>query len=363
MPDPFVFLDAHLDIAWNKVQYNRDFLMAAADKRALESGKVVEERNGQSIVGLPDLLRGRFAVVFGTIFTAPDWAVMTEGDQGYATPQQAHQQGMEQLDYYHRLADSDPRIVLIQTTKDLADVLATWTDDAPEDSRKLGILAALENSDPIREPRSFYEWYERGVRSVGIAWGETRYSGGTPYKGRGNGPLTDLGRELLDQMANLNAILDLSHISAAAFPQALDRYEGQVICSHSNPRTFRDTERHLTDDMIRRLADHNGVIGLVPYNNFLRSDYKPGEPRALTPLTRYIDVIDYVCQLTGSAAHVGIGSDYDGGFGLGQIPEGLESIADLPQIVPLLRERGYSESDIQDIAGGNFLRILRATLP
>jgi membrane dipeptidase len=144
----------------------------------------------------------------------------------------------------------------------------------------------------------------------------------------------------------------------------VDRYEGTaIIASHSNPRKFRNSDRHLSDDMIRRLVERDGVMGIVMYNNFLSDNWKKGDNRATLPYTVILDAIDYVCQLSGSAAHVGIGTDWDGGFGLESIPGGLDTVTDLWQLGDALRSRGYSEADVEAILGGNMLRKLRQSLP
>jgi membrane dipeptidase len=238
-------------------------------------------------------------------------------------------------------------------------VLATWADGKEMTDHRQGLVMLMENADPILEPQQFEEWYDRGVRIVGPAWQGTRYAGGT-----GNpGPLTSLGYELLDIMASFNAILDLSHLAEEACLQAIDRYEGVIIASHSNPRKFRDTDRHLADNTIRLLAERDGVMGIVPYNRFLSDTWTYTDGKKGLPLSVVIDAIDYVCQLTGSAAHVGFGTDFDGGFGLESIPEGLDTIADIYNIGTALSERGYEAKDVEAILSGNMLRKLRQALP
>lgn len=362
-PDPQIILDAHEDIAWNALQYGRDFAVGAYQKRQQEANTEIPQRNGVATIGLPDALLGRVGIIFGTIFSLPAWAKFESNDEGYETAAQAYQMGMRQLDVYHRLADDHERIVLVQTQADLSAVLATWAEGTDFAKHKVGIVLLMESADPIQEPKAFEEWYEHGVRIVGPAWSATRYSGGTTRAGRGPGPLTNLGQELLEVMESFNAILDVSHMSEQAFFEALDRYGGPIIASHSNTRRFRDTDRHLTDDMIRRLMERNGVIGVVPFNAFLRNDYAAGDPKQRTPLSKLIDVIDHLCQVSGSAQHVGIGSDFDGGFGSKSIPAEMDTVADLQLIGPALAARGYTPDDIVAVLSGNFLRILRAALP
>jgi len=356
-----IVVDAHQDIAYNALCYGRDYRHSALETRRLETDPALIARRGSATIGLPDALLGRVGVIFSTLFVAPHdgddsqpWSKFT-----YKTPREAYQLASAQLDYYNRLADETDKIQIIKTQADLDAVLASWEDGKDIADHKQGFVLLMESADPILEPKQFEEWYERGVRIVGPAWAGTRYAGGTGHPG----PLTPLGYELLDVMMSFNAVLDLSHLAEEACLQALDRYEGIIIASHSNPRRFRDTDRHLTDQIIQRLAEHDGVMGVVLYNRFLSNDWRGGDPKSDVPLVVVADAIDYVCQLTGSAAHVGIGSDFDGGFGMESIPEGLDTVTDLMHIGTLLRSRGYTEADIEAVLSGNMLRKLRQALP
>lgn len=350
-----IFVDAHQDIAWNALGYERDYRTSALKHRQNEVGKGYPA----ATVGLPDSLLGRVGIVFATLFAMPQAAAsLSRGAlKSYDTPREAYQQALTQLDYYQRLSDEDERIVLVRRQSDLDTVLKSWAEGTETKDHKQGLVVLMEGADPIIEPPQFEEWYERGVRIVGTAWQQTRYSGGT----RTPGGLTHLGNELLEVMASFNAVLDLSHMAEQAYHEALERYEGQIIASHSNPRRFCNSDRHLSDDMIRLLGERDGVIGVVLFNRFL--DDKWGKGDAKLPTTIVADAIDHICQLTGSARHVGLGSDFDGGFGSESIPEDMDTSGDLNVIVPILKERGYSDEDIDLIASGNFLRVLRGTLP
>jgi len=354
-----LIVDAHEDIAYNALRFGRDYRQSALHKRQLEAG--TDHPNGIATVGLPEALLGRVGIVCATLFTAPADApgAASLNTMSYKTPAEAFQQASQQMDYYQRLADETETIQLVRTQAELDAVLETWQPGKEIADHRQGMVILMENGDPIVEPKQFEEWYERGVRVVGPAWAASRYCGGTGQPGG----LTNLGRELLEIMAGFNAILDLSHMAEEAFLEALDRYTGIVIASHSNPRRFRTTDRHLSDEMILGLAQRDGVMGIVPYNNFLSNEWKKGSPRSDVPFSVVLDAIDTVCQLTGSAAHVGIGSDFDGGFGVENIPAGMNTVTDLWQIGEGLRERGYSEADIDAITSGNFLRKLRQSLP
>jgi membrane dipeptidase len=360
--DPDIIVDAHEDIAYNAILFNRDFTRNTYLTRKLEAGQPLPAApRGIATSGLPNALLGRVGVLFGTLFVAPS-RVSSGYEPSYETPAQAYKQALDQLDVYYRLAESDhsaERIVLVTNQAALESVLATWADGIDFAAHKLGIVLAMESADSIPEPKAFEEWYERGVRSVGLAWHGTRYSGGTGDPG----PLTTLGRELLEVMESFNAILDLSHMAEEAYLEAVERYGGPIIASHSNPRKFCNTDRHLSDFMIRQLAERDGVMNIVLYSAFLRDDWSETDPKSKTPLETVIAAIDHVCQVTGSARHVGIGSDFDGGFGVKDIPAELDTVTDLQLIGPRLAAWGYTPEDVKSILGGNMLRILRTALP
>lgn len=347
-----IIVDAHQDIAYNYLVNQNDYTVAVYKKRQ-------QKTTYPPTLGLPDALIGRVALVFATIFVAPADAPLFENEPAYKDARHADQLARKQIDYYERLVGESEQLRLVKNAADLEAVLETWHDGRPVHQRQQGLVLLMEGADPILEPKAFEEWYEMGVRIVGPAWHKTRYSAGTGAPGS----LTPLGLELLEVMADAGALLDLSHLAEEAFYQALDRYEGPLIASHSNPRRFRNSDRHLSDEMIRLLAERDGVMGTVIYNNFLHLTWRSGDNRALVPYQTVLDVIDHVCQVTGSARHVGIGSDLDGGFGVESVPQGLDTVGDLWWIGEGLRNRGYGESDIEAILGGNFLRKLRETLP
>jgi membrane dipeptidase len=162
-------------------------------------------------------------------------------------------------------------------------------------------------------------------------------------------------------MQRLGMALDTSHLSEESFWQAMESFQGPVLASHSNCRALVPRARELSDEMIRAIAERNGIIGISPGNFFL----VPGWSRDPKPvsLERMVAHIDHVCQLVGDAHHVGIGSDLDGGFGRNETPTELETIADLLKLSDVLRGAGYAQSDINHIMGANWLRFLERALP
>lgn len=357
-----IIVDAHQDIAWNALNNGRDFRMSAWAKRRRETDPVFLRRYGRAMSGLPEAILGRVALIGATLFVSPAWTKMYPDEKIlYTTPQEAYFLALRQLDYYQRLADETPQIDLVRTQADLDAVLATWAEGTGLDDHHVGLIALMEGADPILEPAQVEEWYARGLRVVGPAWTATRYSGGT----KAVGPLTGLGRELLDVMESYGMVLDLSHMAPEAASEALERYSGPLFAGHANPLHFRKDrpDRNLSDDIIRGIAAHGGAVGIMPYNLFLREGWAPGDRKSLVTMDRVLAAIDHVCQVTGSARHVGIGSDFDGGFGSASTPLEFETVADLWEIRGALAGHGYAPEDITAILSGNMLRVLRAGLP
>jgi membrane dipeptidase len=209
----------------------------------------------------------------------------------------------------------------------------------------------------VRDPQELEEWYERGVRIIGPAWDDTRYAGGA---WRDGGGFTKEGHALMEGMADLGFVLDVTHLSDKATHEALERYEGSIVASHSNARALVPGPRQLDDRQIRRLAERDGVVGVVLYNRFLKAGYARTDPKESVTIADVVAHIDHICQLLGSAAHVGIGSDLDGGVGREDIPAEMDTVADLKLLVPALAGCGYSEDDVAGIMGGNWLRKMRS---
>ena len=346
--------------------YGRDYTRSVHETRRLEVGTLIPERNGDCTVGWPDYQRGQVAAVFATLFVTPGRKKEAGDVIFYADGAAAHRLYRQQIDLYRKLADSHPdKFRLVASVKDLDSVIEHWSKPVGEgEGHPVGLIYLMEGADGIRSPHELGEWYDLGLRIIGLAWVGTRYTGGTGEPG----PLTEEGRRLLSAMMDYHFILDLSHMDWAAAYESLDRYEGPVIATHANCAALMkgsDSNRHLPDDVIRGLIERDGVIGLIPLNTFLKVGWlrKSGSRREEVPLDTYIAHIDHICQLAGNANHAAIGSDFDGGFGVQSIPPELDSIADLQKVAEKLIERGYTESEAANVLGGNWLRFLRKHLP
>jgi membrane dipeptidase len=219
----------------------------------------------------------------------------------------------------------------------------------------------MEGADPIVEPRQVEWWWNHGLRVVGLAhYGQGHYAYGTG----GEGPLTSRGVELLRELRRAGMIVDLTHSSDPSFFQAMELFDGPVIASHNNCRALVPGDRQYSDEQILRLIDRGGVIGAALDAWMLLPGYVKGEtPRERVPLENVVDHIDHVCQLAGNSNHAAIGSDLDGGFGTEQTPDGLDTIADLQKLDGLLKARGYTDEDVDNIFHANWLRFFTRWLP
>lgn len=360
-------IDGHQDLAYNALTFNRDSRRCAAETRLLEKDSPYPQHTGHTTVGWPDFQRGQVAVIFSTIFQAhrrylkADWEKLA-----YTTFAEARQVHYLQLDHYHRLAESAPdKFRLVLTRRDLDAVLAPWSTAPaayPTVTHPVGLLLVMEGAEGIEDPRELEEWWQKGLRIIGLVWSGGRFCGGSNEPGG----FTPLGHQMLEVMTGTGFALDLSHMNEISVLQALDSYPGTVIASHANARALlKDVqgERHLTDQAIRRLAERGGVMGVIPFNRFLLPGWANTDDRALVTLEHVLAQIDHICQLTGSAQHVALGTDFDGGFGWPAIPLEMDTIADLQKLDPLMARRGYAAGDIADIFGGNWQRILHQVLP
>lgn len=361
-----LIIDSHQDLAWNMLTYGRDYTRSVRETRQIEAGTATPERNGDCIVGWPEYQQGRVAVVFSTLYATPAKKKEAGDLLVYKDPESAHRLYRDQVDVYRKLADSHPdKFRLIASTPELDSVIEHWSRSGQEaDGHPVGLIYLMEGAEGIRSPHELAEWWDLGLRMIGLAWAGTRYCGGTGEPG----PLTDEGRQLLSAMSDFNFLLDLSHMDEAAAYESLDRYEGPVMATHANCAALMrgaETNRHLPDDVIRGLIEREGVIGVIPLNAFLKVGWlrKNGSRREEVSLDVLIAHIDHICQLAGNSEHAAIGSDFDGGFGLQSIPPELDSVADLQVIGRKLLDRGYSETDAANVLGGNWLRFLRRNLP
>ncbi len=360
-----LIVDAHADLAYNALKYGRDYSLSAAEIRRREVGSYAVADNENATVGWEDYQRGQVALVFATLYAMPArWSRNSPAAaQVYKTFEEANQLCRAQLDFYRRLTDSKPDMFRLVTSRaELEETLRLWQAPAPG-ARPVGLIPLMEGADAIRGADELEEWHELGLRLIGLAWVGTRYSGGWNEPG----PLTPEGRKLLAAMADFNFILDLSHMDEKAALEALDSYRGPVVATHGNCLALlpnADSNRHFSNRVIEGVIERDGVVGVTVYNSYLKTGWKSGRDRREEVSLKTVAAhIDHICQIAGDALHAGIGSDLDGGFGLESIPFEVDTVADLQKLAPLLQARGYSEQDVENVFGGNWIARLRRDLP
>lgn len=366
--------DAHLDIAWNALCWDRDQLISIDELNAGEEGMTGKTRS-RCTVSLPEMRQGQIPVCVATMLArayldSPDYEstdvsvlhvrghkeIIVRENLDYANQTIASAAAQGQLAYY-RLLERQSHVRIIENAGQLNEI---WTSRAEGNNGPLGIILSMEGCDPIVDIDQCNWWWEKGLRTACLAhYGPSCYAMGTG----GNGQITDRGRQLLRRFDELGMILDLVHTADTAVEQCLDIFNGAVFISHGNCRAIVDHDRQISDEQIQLVAGRGGVIGIVIDNWMLKSGWRQNPDRSQVSLETVADHIDHICQLAGSAQHVGIGSDLDGGYGSEQIPGDINTIADLVNIEPVLRSRGYNDTDIDGVMHGNFLRFFRDTLP
>lgn len=295
--------------------------------------------------------------------------------------------------------------VQIQAVRDLATrhpetwELATTAADVRSiaASGKIAALMGMEGGYAIDEKIGNVDrYYQMGVRYLSPAWTvSTSWAGSSGDEVGQTRGLNDFGKQVIREMNRLGMMVDVSHLSDRAFWDILNTSTRPVIATHSGCRAITDVPRNLTDDMIVALAKTGGVVNVIFYPEHIEpgyaekkkkvdaeiaslvqraSDAERGDAahkklardrvrreeflKRLPPVSvaRIVDHIDHIVKLVG-VDHVGIGSDFDG---IQAVPADLKSVADLPNLTAELLRRGYSESDIDKILGGNMLRVMEA---
>lgn len=354
-----LILDAHLDLSMDALEWNRDYTRPISEIREREQGMTDKPDRGSGTVCFPEMRRGGIGICVATQIAR----YVKRGNPlpGWHSPEQAWAQTQGQLAWY-RAMEERGELTQIKTRADLKRSVQAWSDGSTE-CPPIGYILSLEGADSILSFKHLERSHEQGLRALGPAhYGPGLYAQGTDAAGK----FPQRGRELLREMDRLGLILDVTHLTDEEFWEALDLYQGPIWASHSDCRVLAPHQRQLADEQIKALAQRGAVIGaaldawmMVP--NWVR---RQTTPQAVgLKLEKIVEHIDHVCQIAGNANHSGIGSDLDGGFGREQSPMDLDTIADLARIPDMLRARGYTEVDVQNIAHGNFLRFLGEALP
>jgi membrane dipeptidase len=264
---------------------------------------------------------------------------------------------------------------------------------------KVAILIGVEGGHAIENSlQNLEELYRRGARYMTLTWNNGNDWAGSSIgvDGTRTGGLTDFGRQVVRRMNELGMLVDISHVSDSTFFDAVAASTAPVIASHSSARALNDHPRNLSDEQLRAVARDGGVVNVNFYSRFIDPTVRaamdsvdrqweaaraeamqaPGADTAAvariyderhremyaalrqTPLSVLVDHIDHIAKVAG-VDHVGLGSDFDG---VSALPAGMEDVTALARIAQALLDRGYSESDVQKILGGNMLRVMEQVL-
>jgi membrane dipeptidase len=375
-----IIFDAHLDLAWNAIDWNRDLRLPCEKIRQLEKDAgYTDKGRGCNTVSFPDLRRGKVCIFIATLLPRLLRIGAMPAIQRYAHMEAAYGAAHGQLRYYEGMVQSghlrwikdwptlESHVGEWKAAADTLSPLGTGGDGmsaplsplgrgAGSEGPPLGFILSMEGADSVLRPDQVQEWFDAGLRIIGPAhYGVSPYAHGTGTEGG----LFEEGPALLKEMQRVGMILDVTHLSDQCFDEAMDIYGGPVLASHHNNRTLTPNQRQLTDEQTKKLIARGAVIGHALDTWMMIPNWVRGETKTFVPLEKICDHIDRVCQLAGNARHAAIGTDLDGGFGKEQSPGDLDTIADLQRIPDMLRKRGYKDADVEGIMHGNWVRFFR----
>jgi membrane dipeptidase len=351
-----LIFDAHLDLAMNALEWNRDLTRPIAELRQKEQGMTDKPDRGNGTVSLGEMRRGGVGVCVATLIARIEHNAYSPVF-GWRSPAQAWAQTQGQAAWYRAMEEAG-EMTQVRDLANLEKHIRRWETAGARDNLPIGYILSLEGADSILSLKHLERLYEQGLRAIGPAhYGPGIYANGTDA----SGGLNAKGRELLKEIERLDLILDVTHFCDGCFWEALDIFSGAIWASHQNCRALVPHMRQFSDDQVKILIQRGAVIGVALDAWMLAPGWVRGKttPQSVNlKLERVIDHIDHICQLAGNAGQVGVGSDLDGAFGREQTPKDLDTIADLSKIPRLLQQRGYTAADIAGVMSGNFLGFL-----
>ena len=356
-----LIIDAHLDLAMNAVEWNRDIRLPVNKIRAVEIGMKDTLDRGLNTVSLPALREGNIGLVVATQLARYQIAGHPEqGNPYYHSPEICWAITQAQIAYYKVMEELGEMVQITDKTS-LHNHLDLWLNQLYGNTipdKPIGYILSLEGADSLLTIDYLYKAYGYGLRALGVShYGQGRYAGGTSTETGFN----HKGRELLREMEKLNIILDITHLTDQGFKEAVEWYKGPIWASHHNCRTLVKGQRQLTDEQIQILISRKAVIGgaldtWMLTNNWVRGVDDPYKRDI--GLEKIIDHFDNICQIAGNSLHCAIGTDLDGMFGKEQSPFDIDTIADVQNLESLLYKRGYSSDDIDNIFYKNWMNFL-----
>ena len=247
-------------------------------------------------------------------------------------------------------AQSDGQIKIVRTASELQHCL---------DNGIFAIIMHIEGAESIDTNfDSLHIMYQAGLRSLGPVWSRpTNFGHGVPFNfpsspDTGEG-LTKAGKRLVRECNRLGVLIDMSHLNLKGFWDIAEISDAPLVCTHSGVHACCPSPRNLLDDQLDAIKQSNGLTGINYHVGFLRQD---GQSKKETMLTEIVRHAAYVAEHIG-VDHVALGSDFDGA----KMPDDLVDVTGQPKLIEAFREHGFSESEIVQIAHGNWLRVLAET--
>ncbi len=247
-------------------------------------------------------------------------------------------------------------------------ILATTAGDIElaKRSGRIAVVLHFQGGAPLEYDARLVEvFYRLGVRVIQLTYNE-RNPLGDGCTERVDGGLSKLGLEVIVEMNRLGMIVDLTHVGYRTCMEAIEACQGPMIFSHSNARALHDSPRNVPDDLLRAVANHDGVVGVCAFPAFLT--------KGAATIDHLVDQIDYLRRLIGPE-HIGLGFDFSEETAEDYVyfrydpsvypqppwvyPAGIRGFEDTPNVARRLVGRGYSDGDITNILGANFLRVFR----
>ena len=295
--------------------------------------------NTDTQFNLPNMSEGGLDVAWLVVYTAQGEL----NEEGYKA---AYNNAISKFDAIDRLVNkyAPDRIELALNSDDVRRIL---------NKDKKVIMIGVENAYSMGlDTSNVRKFWEKGARYVSLTHnGHNQFSDSNTGEFDGtsmhNG-LSDLGKEVVELLNYYGIMIDISHPSKEAIRQMTELSKAPIIASHSSARALRDHPRNVDDDQLNWIKENGGVIQTTALGFFLTDREDPP-----ADMNDFMDHIDYMVEKIG-IDHVGISSDFDGGGGI----IGWEDASETMNVTSALRERGYSESEIAKLWGGNLLRVL-----
>ncbi len=295
--------------------------------------------NTDTQFNLPNMMEGDLDVAWLVVYTAQGEL----NEQGYKT---AYENAISKFDAIDRLVNvyAPDQVELALTSDDVRRIIAKG---------KKVIMIGVENAYSMGlDTSNVKKFWDRGARYVSLSHnGHSQFTDSNTGEFDGtalhNG-LSDLGKEVIELLNYYGIMIDISHPSKEAIRQMAELSKAPIIASHSSARALRDHPRNVDDEQLNWIKENGGVIQTTALGFFLTDREDPP-----ANMDDFMDHIDYMVEKIG-IDHVGISSDFDGGGGI----VGWDDASETMNVTSALRERGYSESEIAKLWGGNLLRVL-----